>query len=156
MTMSRFRASPRQGHMDRVKRIHGYISKMKHGIVRIRTEEPDHSDIPEIPYDWEHHVAEEPKKRLTPRHQGPVRELSSRPMLMLTYSMILSVENQLLVPYIGPTRRLSSLPSYSPPSRLPHSDPNMLLPGPPLNRSLISGAPSDTRSTCCPLYCYVW
>jgi hypothetical protein len=54
MTMSRFRASPRQGHMDRVKRIHGYISKMKHGIVRIRTEEPDHSDIPEIPYDWEH------------------------------------------------------------------------------------------------------
>jgi hypothetical protein len=43
------------------------------------------------------------------------------------------------------TRRLStSLPSYSPPSRLPHSDPNMLLPGPPLNRSLISGAPSDT------------
>jgi hypothetical protein len=37
--------------MDRVKRIHGYISKMKHGIVRIRTEEPDHSDIPEIPYD---------------------------------------------------------------------------------------------------------
>jgi hypothetical protein len=72
MTMSRFRASPRQGHMDRVKRIHGYISKMKHGIVRIRTEEPDHSDIPEIPYDWEHHVAEEPKKRLTPRHQGPV------------------------------------------------------------------------------------
>jgi hypothetical protein len=54
MTMSRFRASPMTQDMDRVKRIHGYISKMKHGIVRIRTEEPDHSDIPEIPYDWEH------------------------------------------------------------------------------------------------------
>lgn len=54
MTMSRFRAAPRTGHMDRVKRIHGYISKMRHGIIRIRTEEPDHSDIPEIKYDWEH------------------------------------------------------------------------------------------------------
>ena len=28
MTMSRFRAAPRHGHMDRVKRIHGCISKM--------------------------------------------------------------------------------------------------------------------------------
>jgi hypothetical protein len=59
--------------MDRVKRIHGYISKMKHGIVRIRTEEPDHSDIPEIPYDWEH-VTEEPKKRLTTAPR-PCREV---------------------------------------------------------------------------------
>jgi hypothetical protein len=31
--------------MDRVKRIHGFINKMKHAIVRICTEEPDHSDI---------------------------------------------------------------------------------------------------------------
>jgi hypothetical protein len=45
MTMSRFRAAPRQGHMDRVRRIHGFINKMKHAIVRICTEEPDHSDI---------------------------------------------------------------------------------------------------------------
>jgi hypothetical protein len=28
MTMSRFRAAPRQGHMDRVRRIHGFINKM--------------------------------------------------------------------------------------------------------------------------------
>jgi hypothetical protein len=33
MTMSRFRAAPRQGHMDRVRRIHGFINKMKHAIV---------------------------------------------------------------------------------------------------------------------------
>ncbi len=33
MTMSRFRAVPRQGHMDRVKRIIGYLRKMKHGVI---------------------------------------------------------------------------------------------------------------------------
>ena len=54
MTMSRFRAAPRQGHMERVKRIHGYLSKMRNGVIRIRTEEPDFSDIPEKVYDWTH------------------------------------------------------------------------------------------------------
>lgn len=54
MTMSRFRAAPRHGHMDRVKRIFGYLRKMKYGATKIRTEEPDYSDIPEKLYDWEH------------------------------------------------------------------------------------------------------
>jgi hypothetical protein len=63
--------------MDRVKRIHGYISKMKHGIVRIRTEEPDHSDIPEIPMTGNIHVTEEPKKIDSTAPRPWVRELSS-------------------------------------------------------------------------------
>ena len=54
MTLSRFRACPRQGHLERVKRIIGYLSKMRHGIVRIRTEEPDYSDIPDKVHDWEY------------------------------------------------------------------------------------------------------
>ena len=54
MTMSRFRAAPRRGHLERVKRICGYLSKMRHGIIRIRTEEPDYSDIPEKLFDWEY------------------------------------------------------------------------------------------------------
>ena len=54
MTLSRFRAAPRRGHLDRVKRIHGYLSKMWFGIVRIRTEEPDFSAIPEKHYEWEY------------------------------------------------------------------------------------------------------
>ena len=54
MTMSRFRAMPRVGHLERVKRIHGYISKMRFAVIRIRTDEPDLSDIPEKHYDWEH------------------------------------------------------------------------------------------------------
>ena len=54
MTLSRFRAMPHQGHMDRVKRIHGYLRRMRCAIIRIRTEEPDYSDIPEKVYDWFH------------------------------------------------------------------------------------------------------
>ena len=38
--------------MDRIKRIHGYLRKMRHGVIRIRTEEPDYSDIPEKIADW--------------------------------------------------------------------------------------------------------
>jgi len=56
MTMSRFRAAPRDGHLDRVKRIIGYLSRMRDGVIRIRTEEPDYSDIPDTIYDWEHTV----------------------------------------------------------------------------------------------------
>lgn len=46
MTMSRFQVAPQKGHMERVQRIHGYISKMRHGVICIRTEEPDYSSTP--------------------------------------------------------------------------------------------------------------
>ena len=52
MTLSRFRAAPRQGHLDRVRRIYGYLSKMRHGQIRIKTELPDYSDIPTKEFDW--------------------------------------------------------------------------------------------------------
>jgi len=54
MTMSSFRVAPRIGHIDRLKRICGYLVKMKHGFIRIRTDEPDYSDLPELSYDWAH------------------------------------------------------------------------------------------------------
>jgi hypothetical protein len=56
MTLAAFRANPRQGHLDRVKRIYGYLYKMRHGAIRIRTQEPDYSDLPDKVYDWEHSV----------------------------------------------------------------------------------------------------
>jgi hypothetical protein len=56
MTMSGFRVAPRQGHLDRVKRIYGYLSKMRHAVIRIRTEEPDYSDLPDMKYDWSRSV----------------------------------------------------------------------------------------------------
>ncbi len=53
MTLSRFRAAPRQGHLDRVKRVHGYLLKWKHGVIRILTDEPDYSEVPEKIFGWE-------------------------------------------------------------------------------------------------------
>ena len=41
MMLSGFRAAPRTGHLERVKRIYGYLFKMKHASIRIRTDEPD-------------------------------------------------------------------------------------------------------------------
>ena len=54
MTLSRFRACPREGHLERVKRIHGYLYKWKHGYIRIDTEEPDYSYLQEQVFDWKH------------------------------------------------------------------------------------------------------
>jgi hypothetical protein len=51
-TMSSFRAAPRVGHMKRVKRIYGYLTKMKHAVLRFRTGEPDFSDLVDAPVEW--------------------------------------------------------------------------------------------------------
>ena len=56
MSLSSFRAVPRKGHLERAKRIVGYLRKMKHGVIRFRTALPDYSDIPEKTYDWEKSV----------------------------------------------------------------------------------------------------
>jgi hypothetical protein len=56
MTLSSFRAMPCKGHMDRVKRIYGYLSKMKDAMIRIRTDEPDLSSLPIPSFDWEKSV----------------------------------------------------------------------------------------------------
>lgn len=53
MTMSKFRSAPRQGHLDRMKRIYGYLAKKKHGTIQFRTGLPDNSDIPIPEYDWQ-------------------------------------------------------------------------------------------------------
>lgn len=36
MSLSSFKAAPRRGHLDRIKRIYGYLAKMKHAVIRIR------------------------------------------------------------------------------------------------------------------------
>ena len=52
MTMSRFRAAPREGHLECVKRIQGYLMKYKHAMIRIDTSMPDYSSLPKKDYDW--------------------------------------------------------------------------------------------------------
>jgi hypothetical protein len=40
-----------KGLLERLK-IYGYLLKMRHAAIRIYTEEPDYSDLPEIEHDW--------------------------------------------------------------------------------------------------------
>jgi hypothetical protein len=50
--MSGFRVAPREGHLERVKRICGYLYKYQSGCIRIRTNEPDYSSMSAEKYDW--------------------------------------------------------------------------------------------------------
>jgi len=71
MTLSRFRAMPRQGHLDRVKRIHGYLSKMHHATIKIRTDAPDCSSIPVKMYDWKYSCYADAEEEIPPNSPKP-------------------------------------------------------------------------------------
>ena len=45
MTMSRFRQQPRIGHLERLKKIVGYLANLPHGALRFRVHEPDYSNL---------------------------------------------------------------------------------------------------------------
>ena len=51
MSRSRFRAQPRKGHLDRAKRIVGYLLFLPDGAIRFRTGEPDFSSLKDQEYD---------------------------------------------------------------------------------------------------------
>ena len=50
-TMSRFRAAPREGNMDRIKRIYSYAIMTKDYAIMFRTDEPDCSFLPDQDFD---------------------------------------------------------------------------------------------------------
>ena len=54
--MSRFRAAPRQGFMDRIKRIYSYAIRTKDYAIRFRTDQPDYSFLPDQDFDWTYSV----------------------------------------------------------------------------------------------------
>jgi hypothetical protein len=56
MTMSGFCIAPRVGHLNRFKKIYGYLLKIKQTSIRVRTEEPDFSDLPDNVHDWTYSV----------------------------------------------------------------------------------------------------
>jgi hypothetical protein len=72
MSMSSFRVAPRQGHLDRVKRICGYLAKMRHGFIRVRTDEPDYSGMPKSNYDWSRTVYGDVKEELPTNAPEPL------------------------------------------------------------------------------------
>ena len=51
--MSSFRAQPRKGLLERVKRIYGYLWKFKHFYIKFRTDEPDMTQFDtKTKFDW--------------------------------------------------------------------------------------------------------
>ena len=52
ISLSRFRAQPRKGHLDRAKRNVGYLLFLPDGAIRFRTGEPDFASLKDQEYDW--------------------------------------------------------------------------------------------------------
>ena len=55
-TMSRFRAAPRQKHMDRLKRIYAYAIRTEDYAFRFKTDQLDYSFLPEQNIEWRYSV----------------------------------------------------------------------------------------------------
>ena len=81
MTMSRFRDAPRKVHLDRVKRIFGYVRKFQKGCIRVRTAVPDYSSLPSQRYDWMHSVYGQVTELLPTDAPEPL----GKPVLTTTY-----------------------------------------------------------------------
>ena len=61
MTLVHFRSNPRQGHLDRCKRVVSHLDKLKWDAVRISTEEPDLSSTLTTLCEWEESACDEVK-----------------------------------------------------------------------------------------------
>ena len=64
MTMSRFRQQPRIGHLERLKKIIGYLASFPHRALRFRLHEPDYSNLPHKEYDWQRTVYASAKEEI--------------------------------------------------------------------------------------------
>jgi hypothetical protein len=52
MPMSCYLTSPKKGHLERLKRIYGYLRQIKSAATRVRIEEPDFPPLPVQEVDW--------------------------------------------------------------------------------------------------------
>ena len=56
MTMSRFRVAPRKGHLERLKRIYGFLKKFASAAIRVRIDQPELPSMPDRKFEWCHTV----------------------------------------------------------------------------------------------------
>ena len=72
MTLGRYRVAPLQGHLERVKRVCGYLRKYPDAAIRFRTGIPDHSEAVKkiVDYDWMYSVYGDVQEEL-PRNMPP-------------------------------------------------------------------------------------
>ena len=79
--MARFRAAPRQGHLDRLKRMYAYLRRTKTAALRVRTGEPDYDHLPKEEYNWMHSVYGDVKENLPDDAPTPL----GKPVTITTY-----------------------------------------------------------------------
>jgi hypothetical protein len=85
MTMSSLLAAPRKSHLENLERVYCYLSKMHHAAIRIRTEETNFSDLPDIKHDWARSFYGEVNEIIPDDILEPIGNMSLRRiMLMLT------------------------------------------------------------------------
>jgi hypothetical protein len=56
MTMGTFRSAPRQGRLDRLQRVCGYLRKYPDAAIRFSTGIPDYSHLDHVTFDWKYSV----------------------------------------------------------------------------------------------------
>ena len=73
MTMSSFRTAPKEGHLERLKRIFGYLRKYPEGAIRLRTGIPTNEQLFSLPdYDWIYSVYGNCSEEFDPNHPVPL------------------------------------------------------------------------------------
>ncbi len=74
MSLGRFRSAPREGHLERLKRLIGYLKKRSHGAIRFRTNIPNHEEVygdNPVKYDWMESVYGCPPEEIDSRVPEP-------------------------------------------------------------------------------------
>ena len=64
MSRSRFRIAPKIGHLERLKRLYGYLLKTKHFGIRYRTKNPNYSHLPVQEHNWSRTVFQNVKEEI--------------------------------------------------------------------------------------------
>jgi hypothetical protein len=86
MSMSRFRHAPRIGHIDRIKRICGYLAKLPHAAIRFHTGIPNHEETygtQPTQHDWGQTVYDSPSEDIPANAPTP----KGNPVRMSTFVM---------------------------------------------------------------------
>jgi hypothetical protein len=81
MTISQFHAAPRIGHLNRLKRIHGYLKNFASAAILVRLLEPDLGEFPDQDFVWCHSVYSKVEEFLkdAPKQLG-------KPVTTITYT----------------------------------------------------------------------
>lgn len=64
MTLLSYCSAPKQGHLDRAKRVVGYLFKIFHATIHFKTRIPSYFDLPNIRHTWEKSIMEKLKSIL--------------------------------------------------------------------------------------------